>query len=156
MIAKGRAALPVGGSISVTDTPSSEDFATIYRGLDAATAEVVGYADLLPLAVLLRDDAGGVVGGLWGRTVYSWLMIEMLFVPLSLRGHGLGSALVRTAEDAARARDCIGVRVETFEFQAPAFYQRLGFSMAAVQDDLPPGHRCYSLSKRLDTPAACG
>ena len=23
--------------------------------------------------------------------------------------------------------------------------------LAAVQDDLPPGHRCYSLCKRLDT-----
>jgi hypothetical protein len=25
-----------------------------------------------------------------------------------------------------------------------------------VQDDLPPGHRCYSLCKRLDTQAPCG
>jgi GNAT superfamily N-acetyltransferase len=149
MITTRRAALPVSGSISVTDTPSPEDFATIFRGLDAATAEVVGHANLLPLAVLLCDDAGVALGGLWGRTVYSWLMIEMLFVPVSLRGRGLGSALVEAAEDAARARDCIGVRVETFEFQAPAFYQRLGFILAAVQDDLPPGHRCYSLCKRL-------
>jgi GNAT superfamily N-acetyltransferase len=156
MITTGRAALPVSGSISVSDTPSQEDFATIFRGLDAATAEVVGHAELLPLAVLLRDDTGVAVGGLWGRTVYSWLMIEMLFVPVLLRGRGFGSALVRAAEDAALARECIGVRVETFEFQAPGFYQRLGFILAAVQDDLPPGHRCYSLCKRLDMPAACG
>jgi GNAT superfamily N-acetyltransferase len=156
MITPGRAAFPVSGSISVTDAPSPEDFVTIFRGLDAATAEVVGHAELLPLAVLLRDDTGVAVGGLWGRTVYAWLMIEMLFVPVSLRGRGLGSALVRAAEDAARARGCIGVRVETFEFQAPAFYQRLGFMLAAVQVDLPPGHRCYSLCKRLDTLAACG
>jgi GNAT superfamily N-acetyltransferase len=155
MIVPGRDTAPVGGSISTTDTPSAEDFATIFRGLDEATAEVVGHAHLLPLAVLLRDDAGMAVGGLWGRTVYSWLMIEMLFVPAPLRGRGLGSAVVRAAEQAARARACIGIRVETFDFQAPTFYQRLGFVLAAVQDDLPPGHRCYSLCKRLDTQAPC-
>ena len=149
MITSGRDTISVGGSISVTDTPSPEDFATIFQGLDDATAEVVGHANLLPLAVLLRDDAGMAVGGLWGRTVYSWLMIEMLFVPASMRGRGLGSAVVRAAEHTALARACIGIRVETFDFQAPTFYQRLGFVLAAVQDDLPPGHRCYSLCKRL-------
>lgn len=97
MIVPGPGTAPVGGSISTTDTPSPEDFATIFRGLDEATAEVVGSAHLLPLAVLLRDDAGMAVGGLWGRTVYSWLMIEMLFVPESLRGRGLGSAVVRSS-----------------------------------------------------------
>jgi GNAT superfamily N-acetyltransferase len=148
MITSGPDSISVSGSISVTDTPSPADFATIFRGLDEATAEVVGHANLLPLAVL-RDDAGMAVGGLWGRTVYSWLMIEMLFVPASLRGRGLGSAMVRAAEHAALARACIGIRVETFDFQAPTFYQRLGFVLAAVQDDLPPGHRCYSLCKRL-------
>jgi GNAT superfamily N-acetyltransferase len=155
MIVPGRDTAPVGGSISTTDTPSPEDFATIFRGLDEATAEVVGHANLLPLAVLLRDDAGMAVGGLWGRTVYSWLMIEMLFVPAPLRGRGLGSAVIQAAERAARARACIGIRVETFDFQALTFYQRLGFVLAAVQDDLPPGHRCYSLCKRLDTQAPC-
>jgi GNAT superfamily N-acetyltransferase len=153
MITSGRDLIPVSGSISVTDTPSQEDFTTIFRGLDEATAEVVGRANLSPLAVLLRDDAGMAVGGLWGRTVYSWLMIEMLFVPTSLRGRGLGSAVVRAAEHAALARGCIGIRVETFDFQAPTFCQRLGFVLAAVQDDLPPGYRCYSLCKRL-IPAA--
>src|SRR4029077_14044328 len=149
MITSGRDPIPIGGSISVTDTPSPEDFATIFRGLDEATAEVAGQANLLPLAVLLRDDAGIAVGGLWGRTVSSWLSTAMLCVPASLRGRGLGSAWVRAAEHAALARACIGIRVETFDFQAPTFYQRLGFVLAAVQDDLPPGHRCYSLCKRL-------
>ena len=40
MIVSGRGAAPVGGLISVTDTPSPDDFATIFRGLDEATAEV--------------------------------------------------------------------------------------------------------------------
>ena len=153
MTIAGQASRPAKGSISVADVPSPADFATIFLGLDASTAAVAGHANLCPLAVLLRDGSGTVVGGLWGRTVYSWLMIEMLFVPESLRRQGYGSALVRAAEDAARARACIGVRVETFEFQAPAFYQRLGFMVAGAQQDLPPGHCCYSLFKRLDREA---
>lgn len=153
MTIAGRAPQPAEGSISVADQPSPADFAAIFLGLDASTAAVAGHANLCPLAVLLRDDSGTVVGGLWGRTVYSWLMIEMLFVPEPLRRQGYGSALVRAAQDAARARGCIGVRVETFEFQAPEFYQRLGFTVAGAQQDLPPGHCCYSLFKRLDRDA---
>ena len=126
---------------------------TSYKHRTNHELATVGHANLVPLAVLLHDDAGMAVGGLWGRTVYSWLMIEMLFVPAPLRGRGLGSAVVRAAEHAALARACIGIRVETFDFQAPNFYQRLGFVLAAVQADLPPGHRCYSLCKRLDTQA---
>lgn len=137
-------------SISLATEPSAAEFAAIFRGLDEATAGVAGPAHLLPLAVLLRDTAGSVVGGLWGRTVYSWLMIEMLFVPMALRRQGVGSALIAAAERAARERGCIGMRVETFEFQAPDFYLRRGFVLAGAQADLPPGHCCYNLFKRID------
>jgi GNAT superfamily N-acetyltransferase len=142
------------GSITVTDAPAAADFAVIFRGLDDCTAAVVGPAALYPLAVLLRDDAGAVVGGLWGRTGYSWLTIEMLFVPEPLRRRGFGTRLVEMAEDAARARGCIGAQVSSFDFQAPAFYRRLGFEVFGVQQDLPPGHCTYYLSKRFRGRAA--
>lgn len=100
--------------------------------------------------MLLRNETGTVVGGLWARTNYAWLVIEMLFVPEQLRGRGVGSRLVQKAEAAARVRGCIGMQVDTFDFQARAFYERLGFAVFGIQEDLPPGHRCFYLCKRLD------
>jgi ribosomal protein S18 acetylase RimI-like enzyme len=74
----------------------------------------------------------------------------MLFVPAALRGRGIGSALVCAAERAARARGCIGMQVNRFDFQAGSLYERLGFKVFGVQQDLPPGRRCFFLSKRID------
>jgi GNAT superfamily N-acetyltransferase len=144
-------ALPGGGSITVTETPQDADFHTIFRALDAFNAPLVGFARFDPLAVLLRDDVGMVIGGLWGRMGYSWLAIQMLFVPASMRGRGLGSMLIRAAEAGARARGCIGMQVDTFSFQAQPFYERHGFTVFGVQEDFPPGYRCIFLRKAFQT-----
>ena len=45
-----------------------------------------------------------MIGGLWGRTVYDWLFVELLFVPDALRGRGVGSELMQRAEDEALKR----------------------------------------------------
>jgi ribosomal protein S18 acetylase RimI-like enzyme len=136
--------------IKCSNAPTTEDFWAIFKALDAETAPIAGHAQIQPLAVLLHDCEGAVVGGLWGRTVYSWLTIEMLVVPPPLRGQGIGSALMCTAERIARARGCIGVQVATFDFQAPGFYQRLGFTVFGVQENIPPGHSQLYMSKCLN------
>jgi GNAT superfamily N-acetyltransferase len=135
--------------ITCSEAPSAADFSAIFRALDEETAPVAGHAQIQPLAVLLHDCKGMVIGGLWGRTVYSWLIIEMLVVPPGLRGQGLGSALMRSAEKVARERGCIGMQVTTFDFQAEGFYRHLGFTVFGVQQDIPPGHKLLYLSKRL-------
>src|SRR5882757_3805714 len=76
-------------TMTVTAAPSGEAFRTIFQALDAFNAPFVGHARFVPLAVLIHDEAGEVNGGLWGWTVYSWLCINMLFVPESLRYLGL-------------------------------------------------------------------
>jgi GNAT superfamily N-acetyltransferase len=136
-----------GGSITVPQTPSEADFQTIFRALDQFNAPVVGHAQFIPLAALLHDEGGAVVGGLWGRTGYSWLSIQMLFVPAFMRGRGIGSALVCAAEIEARKRGCLGMLVDTFSFQAQPFYERLGFSVIGVQENFPPGYCCIYLRK---------
>ncbi len=134
----------------VTDSPSGEDFQAIFRALDAFNAPVVGHARFVPLAVLLRDATGSVNGGLWGWTVYSWLCINIMFVPESSRLLGIGSALVRAAETEARTRGCVGMQVDTFAFQARPFYERLGFTVFGIQPNFPPGQNCIFLRKSFD------
>jgi GNAT superfamily N-acetyltransferase len=137
-------------SMIVTATPSDADFRAIFTRLDEFNAPVVGHASFVLLAVLLRDEAGAVIGGLWGWTVYSWLIINMLFVPEASRHLGIGSALIRAAETEARARGCAGMQVDTFGFQAQPFYERLGFTVFGVQPNFPPGQRCVFLRKQFD------
>ena len=101
------------------------------------------------LALVITDAAGGVIGGLWGRSYYHWLFVDLLFVPEALRGRGLGAELLARAEAAARAQGCVGVWVDTFSFQAPAFYVRHGYEVVGEIADYPAPHRRHFFSKRL-------
>jgi len=134
----------------LTDSPDPAARETILRGLDGFSLDQnLPVSSARPLAILLRDKEAGIVGGLWGRTDWQWLSIELLFVPEGLRGTGLGARLVRQAEEEAVRRGCRGALVNTFSFQAPGFYERLGYCVFGTLDDCPPGHRRLSLQKPL-------
>jgi GNAT superfamily N-acetyltransferase len=100
-----------------------------------------------------------VVGGLLGRTAWSWLYVENLVVPPALRGAGWGSRLLAMAEAEALRRGCIGVRLDTYgfqgngSFQSRGFYERLGFRVVGQIEDCPPGQTRFSMAKRLDAVA---
>ena len=135
--------------IAVPETPTAHHERAIGAVLRAHNERMGGPANIQPVAVLLNDEAGATVGGLWGKTVYEWLFIGMLAVPAEQRSSGLGSALMDHAETIARSRGCIGIWLDTFEFQALGFYQKLGFEIFGQIDDHPMGHRRYFLQKRL-------
>ncbi|WGF87695.1 GNAT family N-acetyltransferase [Marinivivus vitaminiproducens] len=137
--------------LMVTETPDDEGRAAIEEGLVRFNARHIGMRDTRHLSVLIRDGATGrPTGGLWGKTSRGWLVIELLFVPEDRRGAGLGASLVRAAEDAAEKRGCHGARVETYDFQARGFYEKLGYHVFGVLDDCPTGHAFYALQRRLE------
>ncbi len=69
------------------------------------------------------------MAGLTGKTFWNWLHIEYLWVHESQRGKKLGSQMMKAAEDEAINRGCIGSTLDTFSFQAPGFYKKLGYSI---------------------------
>jgi hypothetical protein len=56
---------------------------------------------------------------------------------------------MQAAEREARARGCQQLILGSFSFQAPPFYQGLGYEVFAMLDEHPRGHRLYMLYKRL-------
>ncbi|MEU9354694.1 GNAT family N-acetyltransferase [Streptomyces griseoloalbus] len=103
-----------------------------------------------PLHVWALDANGDLAGGLVGHTWTTWLHVTYLWVDARHRGAGLGSRLLAEAERIARAeRGCTASRLETWDFQAPAFYRRQGYDVVCVIPDYPPGITEYTLTKRL-------
>jgi GNAT superfamily N-acetyltransferase len=129
-------------------------FDILYRALDADSAPEIGPAAPELLVIPLRDGTGAVVGGFWGCTLFCWLHVQMLFVPAPLRRQRVGTSLLAKAEDEALARGCIGARVDAFDFQAAAFYEKCGYRPFGVLHDFPPGHRLIYLAKNLQPPAS--
>jgi GNAT superfamily N-acetyltransferase len=138
----------------VTDNADPAVRAAIAEGLARSNRAHVGDPNMRPLVVTVRDPASGELhGGLWGRTAWSWLFIELVFVAEQARGAGWGRRLIRAAEAEALQRNCHSAWVDTYSFQARGFYERLGYGLFGALDDYPAGHQRFFLCKRLSDDA---
>ncbi len=133
----------------LSDDVSDSDRSAIVAGLVAFNGDHGFPWPGRDLNLVLRNGENTVVGGLIGETNASWLFIKGLWVAESLRGRGHGRRLLAAAEDRARGLDCIGVYLDTYDFQARPFYEHLGYRVFGELRDLPPGGAKYYLAKRL-------
>ena len=108
-------------SLSTEDHPSAERARALRTSLDEFNFAQVGPDDERPVAVVARDFSQNIQAGLYGKTYWKWLYIEFLWISEQHRGSGLGSRLLRRAEEIARERGCLGVWLNTISFQAPGF-----------------------------------
>jgi len=137
-------------AIFVTDSPSPADVALISDGLDDLNVEETGVADRRSIAVLARDpDTGKVVGGLTGRTSLGLLFVDLFYLPPTLRGGGLGSEILRQAEEEGRKRGCRTAVLYTISFQAPGFYLKHGWHVFGEVPCDPPGTSRVFMTKTL-------
>ncbi len=136
--------------IEVSVNPGEDERAAILRPLQAYNLAQAGDPKPEKIALLVRDEhSNEVIGGLYGEIFYRWLFIELLAIPEQTRGQGTGSRLMNMAEEVAREKDCVGIWLDTFDFQAPAFYQKHGFSEFGHLDDFPPQRTRFFFQKRL-------
>jgi GNAT superfamily N-acetyltransferase len=140
-------------TVTVEVDPSEDEIrSAIWVGLRAYNEQHAGAPDTRSFAVFVRDETGAAIGGLHGQLRWGWLYVDNFWLPEALRGQGLGSSLLRAAEQLALEHACTGSNLDTFEFQALPFYERHGYTVFGVLEGYPPGYRRYFLQKSL-TPA---
>jgi ribosomal protein S18 acetylase RimI-like enzyme len=122
---------------------------TLEKSLLAYNLQTTGLVEYHNVLFCVRDEAhkfcGGVSGYVWG----GWLHITMLWLDETVRGRGLGRELLETAEQHARELGCDDVFLNTFDFQAPAFYQKHGYQVFGQLADCPHGYTSFYLRKHL-------
>ena len=108
----------------------------------------------IPLFLSARDEAGKVIGGLEGLMIHKWLRIQIMAVDPDHRRNGLGTDLVHRAEELAVQQGCRHAFVDTMSYQAPGFYERLGYRVAGqIPDWDSHGHDKLYFTKDLAEPA---
>ena len=140
--------LPRGLRLSFEDQPSWDDREVIDEALGEYNAPFLRNPSYSYFAIFLRDDDDAIRGGLIGHAYAGWLFINLLWVHADLRRERIGSRLIAEAEQRALAFGCHSAWVDTFSFQAPEFYRKLGYREFA-RLDYPPDHERIFLRKRL-------
>src|SRR5687768_10452469 len=113
--------------IIISETPGPADREAILHALVSYNDRKGPPSGSQPLAILLRDPSTEeTVGGLWGKSSYDWVFIELLVVPERWRGQNVGTLLLGKAEEVGRERTCVGLWLNTFGFQARGFYEKNG------------------------------
>lgn len=95
-------------------------------------------------------DGDTWLGALTGRDHQRWFYVELLGVAEAARGRDVGTALMRELERLGRERGYIGIWLDTYSFQAPDFYRKLGYEELGRIPDYPPGQARHFFAKRLD------
>lgn len=140
-------------NIEITTTAKEEDKKTISQGIiDFNQSEI---PDLEPIEneikffVFSKDESGKVLGGIRAICYWNTLHIELLWLSEVLRGKGIGTQLIESAERFAKQHGCEKALVETTSWQAKPFYEKVGYIHIATVPDRPKGHASHYLTKSL-------
>jgi ribosomal protein S18 acetylase RimI-like enzyme len=138
--------------ITVEEDASPETLKALQSLLREYNTAQAGDGNVKPLRIFIQDDEGQVLGGLSGWSCWGWLHIDTLTLHESLRRLGYGTRLMMMMEEEARKRECTGIYLETYSFQALPFYQKLGYTLFGELDQFPREHKLYFLKKILTEP----
>lgn len=135
--------------VELDERPRVEDARVVIAGLLEFNRGVIGDPNEIEIGVFVRDAGGRVLGGLLGHVRWRWVYVAKLWLPDELRGRGVGTRVMKAVEDYARRRECLGIYLDTFEYQALPFYAKLGYVQFGVLEGYPPGYRQFHLRKAL-------
>ena len=103
-----------------------------------------------PLNLIAFDNQNRPSGGLFGETFLLWLKVNILTVHSACRKQGIGTQLMREAEQLTIARGCRYAYLDTMDYQAPAFYEHLGYTLSGRLPDWDShGHAKLLFTKKL-------
>jgi GNAT superfamily N-acetyltransferase len=105
----------------------------------------------IEISLVLKDSQGNVVGGIGASTVMRVMFLEVLWVANEHRKMGYGTDLVLAAERIGLEQGCITSQTWSLSFQAPGFYQKIGYQVLGVYDGYSDGITETVLMKRLQS-----
>lgn len=100
-------------------------------------------------SIFIKDRDQKVWGGIIVSYLWNGMEIQTLWVDESLRNQGWGQKLLLAAETEAVKRGCTISYTNTFSWQAPEFYLKLGYTQYGKLDGFPEGSCLSYLRKKL-------
>ena len=135
--------------IENSESREQVDMEVIRQGMRAHAVQHVEWETYVDLTLYVRDENDQLVGAFLGETGRGWLRVSVMWVLEKFRGQGLGAQLLTAGEAEAHKRGCHHAYLDTFDYQAPFFYQRQGYEIFGTLEGYPESHRRYFMRKTL-------
>ena len=136
---------------TVEENPDLKDIQFISENLSRDAENLTGLKkDFRKIGFFVRDHDGGITGGLVADIAWGWLYIWTIWLKEKIRGKGYGRQLFEMAEEEAKKRGCRNAYLETFNFQARTFYEKLDYEVYSTLEDIPKGYRRFLMKKKLE------
>ncbi|MGY5852842.1 MAG: GNAT family N-acetyltransferase [Candidatus Thorarchaeota archaeon] len=138
---------------AIISSPTDDEVKEFQKGFEVYNLEQTNGEYNSPkewLSLVLKDHDGNIVGGIMTSTLFWIQYLEVLWVDERYRGQGYGRDLVLAVERLAKENGCLASQTYTFSWQAPDFYQAVGYKLIATYDGYVMGITELILSKQLD------
>jgi ribosomal protein S18 acetylase RimI-like enzyme len=135
--------------IATPGDPKPDDFQALATGLLSHHASQGHPRTWQKFCIFLKDDEEEVHAGIIVTFLWNGMHIDSLWVSESIRTQGWGRRLMELAEQEARNRGCTIAYTDTFSWQAPGFYEKLGYSLYGRLEGFPEGNALSYYSKEL-------
>ncbi|MCE7039955.1 GNAT family N-acetyltransferase [Dyadobacter sp. CY312] len=137
--------------IELEEAPSAEDVSEIGKRLVAFNETKAGPEKYERVFFAARGVDGKLVGALLGEIFWDTLHIHIIWTDEQFRSNGIASELLFKSEKHALNKGCYLVLLDTFDFQAPSFYEKRNYQLTGQVDNYPKGHTKYYYKKTLTT-----
>jgi GNAT superfamily N-acetyltransferase len=123
--------------IEFLESPSQAEVSSIYEGLREFNLPHLPGLYELEFGVFIRNDELQIIGGAIGNIILSVMHIKYLWLTKAIRGQGIGSNIIATLEANAKSRGLKSITLDTYSFQAPDFYTKMGFLEVGKFENYP-------------------
>lgn len=121
----------------------------LYHGISERAFQAKGLSPIRPFSIFIKDQKEQVLGGASGTLFYGSLYVDSLWVDETLRNQGWGKKLMYEAEKIGRAQGALFVTLNTMDWEALPFYQKLGYSIEFTRKGYEKDSKMFMLRKDL-------
>ena len=121
----------------------------LWNGLLHYNRKTAGPFRYSRVVLTVRSPRGSVLGGLILQSYWKESYVELLWLSERARRLGFGRRLIAEAERRARRRGSRLLHLNTYSFQAPGFYEKLGFTRFGRMAGSPRGGSRHFYVKQL-------
>lgn len=121
----------------------------IFENLKKFNESIIGKYEAKPFIIYVSNNASVVIGGLRGDIFGKLCRVFTVWIDEKYRHKGLGRSLFKKLDNFAIENECKIIQLDTAEFQAKDFYEKLGYTVVATLPENFMGFTSYILRKTL-------